>query len=197
MVTEAAASNPELNRLLQLALQGKTNPEELQSLSQFIRSLANSPHASSPTPGAAPIAQAVPQPAPAPPPVRAFDIVIEYHERPGDRWRIPRTTAYCEKIRVGERQNVRLTLQLPFPKENVAGVPEAATLPPQIVQMHWAGLHENTVNMLIAWCGGEEKMAENWRKMQEIKQPKRTFLPYQLPEGDWLSRVQAYKNKTA
>ena len=39
---------------------------------------------------------------------------------------------------------------------------------PQIVKLHWTGLHRSAVRVFVEWCGGEEIMAENAKKLKDI-----------------------------
>jgi hypothetical protein len=127
-VNAAAASNPTLANLLQLAASGKATPEQLKTLGLLIQSLAtsSSSESMSDTPGTA-SASDTPQPdvtskrstpAPTPPsqsptcisapkgptlhpafvPSKDFDLVLEFAENPFDRWILPRAPVVIESV---------------------------------------------------------------------------------------------------
>ena len=170
IVFQAAEKDPQLKQLLHLAHSGTATAAQLNEVSRIVQSLIPESPAQAAPPPPAPVQQAPP------PPVRDFDFVIEFQERPSDRWRIPRTMAYCEVVGLGE---VAMTLRLPFPRDEFGSqidkTPSGETsgnegppLPPQLVRLRWKGIYEMTWNSFVAWCGGQETMDANKKILQEI-----------------------------
>ncbi|KAF7981118.1 hypothetical protein HWV62_34843 [Athelia sp. TMB] len=119
-VNIAAASNPTLANLLQLAASGQATPDQLQTLGLLIQSLASiSSHdkSSVPSRSASIFGSGTPQPdethqvstpalayntmkAPSMYPAyrsfKEFDIVLEFAENPSDRWILPRSPSIIE-----------------------------------------------------------------------------------------------------
>ncbi|OBZ68606.1 hypothetical protein A0H81_11450 [Grifola frondosa] len=89
-VNAAALSNPILANLLSLAASGRATADQLKTLGLLIQSLGSvrQPLYES-GPSTLPASPMVVPPPPPPAPPKEFDIVIEFHERPTDRWVIP------------------------------------------------------------------------------------------------------------
>jgi hypothetical protein len=74
-ISDAALTNKELARLLQLAAANRATHEQIRQLGLIIQSIP-------------PMAEPVPS--------ANIDLVLEFRERPADRWIIPRHLAVCE-----------------------------------------------------------------------------------------------------
>ncbi|KAG9079795.1 hypothetical protein FRC06_007453, partial [Ceratobasidium sp. 370] len=135
-VLAAAAKDPELQTILQLAAQGRANVAQLRVLGTTIKALeagtypnvsaaGTQPAASAPTastsrqPAAVPVTQsapsAVPRPTPAPvpttPAIPTTAILLEFAERPIDRWLLPSEYVLLDKAPNGD---VLLSTFYPF-----------------------------------------------------------------------------------
>ncbi|KAF7979411.1 hypothetical protein HWV62_42530 [Athelia sp. TMB] len=137
-VNIAAASNPTLANLLQLAASGQATPDQLQTLGLLIQSLASiSSHdkSSVPSRSASIFGSGTPQPdethqvstpalayntmkAPSMYPAyrsfKEFDIVLEFAENPSDRWILPRSPSIIESDPGVKTDDLLLTVAIPF-----------------------------------------------------------------------------------
>lgn len=104
---------------------------------------------------------------------KEFDLVLEFPERPYDRWLMPRVPAVCEQIpSVGNIEVILLLLALPFPKRT-QGEPESdtstSTDPPQeVVQFRITKVHQAFWNNILNWVGGSAKVETNRDILQKI-----------------------------
>ncbi|KIM70186.1 hypothetical protein SCLCIDRAFT_6461 [Scleroderma citrinum Foug A] len=210
-VNQAAASNPTLANLLQLAVAGKASADQLKTLGLLIQSLADSPAteanvAQSSTGPAQPKAQPDPNTttAPAAPqyqlqPPREFDLVLEFKEVPTDRWTFPRGPAKCEFISMpgfsGAFGDVLLTTVLPFTSASAQpgtigseATSEAQSVAKRIVTFRFKSASTAVWDTVSRWIGSQ---AEEYCKiLSEIKPPDRKFLAHRLSEGAELSQIQ-------
>ncbi|KAI0697557.1 hypothetical protein BC835DRAFT_1305166 [Cytidiella melzeri] len=88
-VTQAASADPALHHLLQLAQKNQLTEAQRTTLAAFVRSLneqLDPRHADQERPQLASSSEAMA----VAPPVRLFDLVIEFQEKPSDRWLVPR-----------------------------------------------------------------------------------------------------------
>ncbi|OCH86044.1 hypothetical protein OBBRIDRAFT_783868 [Obba rivulosa] len=191
-VNAASLSNPTMSRLLQRAASGLASADELKTLGLLIQSLSTLQKADINT--AAQIASAASQAtaAPAPPP-REFDLVIEFQERPSDKWIFPRGLVVCEREGSEDPRwrtsNVLISTSLPFPSTAVGSNP--SDVPPEVVTFKLLRVSPTLWDTLLAWSGGELKMKENSKRLKEIMQKtSRAYLQYQLPDGPILSQLQ-------
>ncbi|CAA7265939.1 unnamed protein product [Cyclocybe aegerita] len=209
-VNTAASSNPILANLLQLAAAGKATPDQLKTLGLLIQSLANLER--TPSAIAPPSQQLSPlQPTPAQmdyyrnmptlPPVKAFDIVIEFRETPNDRWLFPRGPVYAERKPrtnfASLNQDILLLTCLPFDDamKTRASAPNGTetSLTPCVKSPVTLTLKEapatiwDTINR---WTGGEEKMNVNKTYIEGLVVPPRLYLGLQLPPGPTLTQLQ-------
>lgn len=207
-VNQAAASNPTLANLLQLAVAGKASPDQLKTLGLLIQSLASSPSAAvdatqpsidftqskaradSGTPALPTTSQYQLQP-----PTRDFDLVLEFRENLIDRWTFPRGPSKCEFVSLpgisGSFGDIILTTAVPFTFPNaqsVEGVPEVETTPKQVVSFRFKSASSAVWDTISRWAGPNAE--ENCKVLSEIKPQDRAFLAHRLPEGSQLSQVQ-------
>ncbi|KAF9454084.1 hypothetical protein P691DRAFT_798360 [Macrolepiota fuliginosa MF-IS2] len=139
------------------------------------------------------------------PPVREWDLVIEFNEAPNERWLIPRgTLASCSRLVSkdgSDKSDVSFTLKLPLPETqpkptnaDEAGASEKASsdlVPPRPVKFE---LHQapNTVyDLIINWIGGNDKNAENAAALAKIPKRQNVYVPHRLSQGQLLSQLQA------
>ncbi|KAH9950882.1 hypothetical protein B0H21DRAFT_406627 [Amylocystis lapponica] len=196
-VNAASLSNPTLANLLRLAATGSATPDQLQTLALLIQSLgamqpanvADPPH--NPTP---PIPQFGPSPS-----VKEFDMVIEFQERPSDRWIIPRGPVVCERVDSADASgtfDVLLSMSLPFPKLISPGESDSSAdktdAPPHVVTFRLLSPSESLWGILVAWAGGTEGIERSRKILNDLmKAPKRVYLQHQLSDDLLLSQIQA------
>ncbi|KAJ7492418.1 hypothetical protein FB451DRAFT_1022033 [Mycena latifolia] len=197
-VNAAAASNPTLANLLQLAAAGKASPEQLKTLGLLIQSLA-APESSEALSSAANLLSSV---QPYPPPVAAntsvkdFDLVLQYHETSSERWIIPRGPVICEKVADGRTPDfvydIILTLALKVPKQPQSSAEAADTdkSPSQVVSMRLKRPPPALWETIWRWVGGEEKLKENRLILDDLKQQNRVYLAHRLPQNALLMQLQ-------
>ncbi|KAJ7103321.1 hypothetical protein B0H15DRAFT_975624 [Mycena belliarum] len=177
-VNAAAAANPTLANLLQLAAAGKASPEQLQTLGLLIQSLSvpESPEAlSSAANLMSSLAQPYTPPVAASPPAKDFDLVLQYHETQTERWTIPRGPVICEKVadtRIPDlAYDIILTLALQVPKqpESSAGAADANKPTSQVVSMRLKRPPPALWETIWRWVGGEDKLKENRIILDDLK----------------------------
>ena len=104
---------------------------------------------------------------------KEFDLVLEFPERPYDRWLFPRVPVVCERNpSLGDIEAVLLVVALPFPKQK-QGEPESATPesshPPQeVVQFRITKVHQAFWDSLLNWAGGSAKVEANRSILEKI-----------------------------
>lgn len=162
----AASANPILSNLLQLAAAGHASPDQLKTLGLLIQSLANMEELPAAT-------VSIQQPPTAvnnyqrSPPVKDFDLVLEFREAPAERWVFPRVPVYGErKSTPSTSQDILLTTCIPFSVAN--SVPQQPSLetstesPAQhvvtlrLIEAPWA-----IWDTIYRWIGGEDKLRSN------------------------------------
>lgn len=150
-VTAAGATNPTLASLLRLAASKQATQEELKRLGALIQSLASIPEEVYP-------AQASLQPIPSAP-IKPPDLVLEFRERAGTQFLLPRGPSLCERV---ERTSgdlgceVLLTICLRVPKAG-APIPSDAQAPPKetedVVTFRFANASLEFWHFLSSWVG--------------------------------------------
>ena len=150
---------------------------------------------------------------------KEFDLVLEFPERPYDRWLVPRVPVVCERTpSAGNIEAILLLFALPFPKKkegDAESTTSTSTDPPQeVVQFRITKVHQALWANLLNWAGGSAKVETNRQILEKIVSPKsyekllifnrsaltsfqavpeRVYLQYQLPEGDLLTKLQAVR----
>ncbi|KAH8099273.1 hypothetical protein BXZ70DRAFT_1078354 [Cristinia sonorae] len=187
-LSAAASTDPVLSNLIQLATAGKASPDQIQTLSLLIQTLQvnNRNQAQNTT------SQSIVAPPP-PPPAKEFDIVIEFQERSTERLIFPRGPVVCDvesSYLNGQYSNLCVRILVP-PCDSPDSPPKSiATVAP----LHWHNVMPPARELFMRWVGGEEKMAANRKILVDVTAkslPKRTFLRYQLPDGEMLASVQS------
>ncbi|KAH9982869.1 hypothetical protein BGW80DRAFT_1161312, partial [Lactifluus volemus] len=205
-VNDAAATDPILANFLQLAASGRATSDQLKTLALLIQSLASAPSSSAPTPPPAlqtsshpthENTSSVQSTTPVSEQPKEFDLVLEFPEKPYDRWLVPRVPVVCERTpSIGNIEAILFLVALPFPKQT-QGEPESdATTttsdPPQeVVQFRITKVHQIFWDSLLNWAGGSAKVEANREILEKIAIPERAYLQYQIPEGDLLTKLQA------
>ncbi|TFY79455.1 hypothetical protein EWM64_g4559 [Hericium alpestre] len=142
-------------------------------------------------------------------PTRDFDVILEFPEKPHDRWLIPRGTVVLERVpETGTINEICLSSAMPFPKvdypssgkqptQEAGSVPpkegEETAAPQEVVTLRFTKAHPTIWDSLLRWVGGAEKIEENRKKLSEIKAPDRVFLQYQVADSDLLAQLKAYE----
>lgn len=173
-VSTAAATDPVLKDLLQLAGSDKASPEQKKTLADLIRSMgtASKPISlQSPPAGTSAHASGIPSRSSAPlRRVHDFDIVIEFQEKPSDRWIVPRGSAVCERLNTHPLSDILLSISIPALEHLQAESHEKAdeTMTPQIVNMRISNVSLGLWELLFRWVGGEEGIAKGRDALRNI-----------------------------
>lgn len=123
-------------------------------------------------------------------PPREYDLVLEFPERPYDRWLVPRVPVVCERVpSAGNIDAILLLVALPFPKqtktqsqtqeepESTESATPASSDPPQeVVQFRITKVHQVFWDNLLNWVGGSTKVESNRRILEKIVSPTK-YLP--------------------
>ena len=196
-VTTAGTTNPTLASLLRLAASGQATQEELRRLGALIQSLATVPEEAFP---AQPQSQQVPAT-----PIKPPDLVIEFQERAGTQFLLPRGPSLCERIESaseGGGHDIVLTICLRVPKAT-ASIPSDAQTPEEtedVITFRLVNTSEEFWYFLSSWVG--DSMEKNQKIIEDqvirvlpavqlstdpdqlAKLPARRYLQHRLPEGD-------------
>lgn len=92
-------------------------------------------------------------------PVKEFDIVIDFQERPTDRLIFTRGPAVCEVESTSFPShyfNLCTWISVPFNDMDDESKPSAS-----IVPLHWTRVTPPVKDLWLRWIGNDEKMAEN------------------------------------
>ncbi|KAF8274117.1 hypothetical protein EI94DRAFT_1714766, partial [Lactarius quietus] len=127
---------------------------------------------------------------------KEFDLVLEFPERPYDRWLFPRVPVVCErKPTSGDIEAILLVVALPFPKQkqgdSESATPESSDPPQEVVQFRITKVHQTFWESILNWAGGSAKVEANRGILEKITNPERVYLQHQLPEGDLFTKLQA------
>jgi len=181
-VTIAGTTNPTLASLLRLAASKQATQEELRRLGALIRSLAA-------IPGENYLAQAPVQQIPTTP-TKPPDLVLEFQERPGTQFILPRGPSLCQHVEPtpGDASNdVVLTTCLRVPKARapISSDPQASPEETEdVITFRFASASREFWYFLSSWVG--DSTVENQEAIEQklSKLPARRYLKHRLPEGD-------------
>ena len=156
-VTTAGTTNPALANLLRLAAARQATQEELKRLGALIQSLAAVPEEVFPT---QPPLQQIPST-----PVKPPDLVIEFQEKAGTQFILPRGPSLCERIdsTSGEgHRDIMLTTCLRVPKATTfisldAQAPEETE---DIITFRFVNASEVLWHFLLSWVGDSTEYQE-------------------------------------
>ena len=119
-------------------------------------------------------------------PSKEYDLVLEFPERPYDRWLVPRVPVVCDRVpSTGNIEAILFLVALPFPKQKptqtqteaeTQGEPESAESatpassdPPQeVVQFRITKVHQAFWGNLLNWVGGSTKVESNRHILEKI-----------------------------
>ena len=196
-VTTAGTTNPTLANLLRLAATRQATQEELERLGALIQSLATVPEEVFPV---QPPLQQIPTT-----PVKLPDLVVEFRERAGTQFLLPRGPSLCERVESPSGDgghDIMLTTCLRVPKAT-ASISSDAQEPEEtedVITFRFANTSEELWLFLLSWIGDstEENQKTIERKVIKItpatqpstnpgqlaKLPARRYLKHRLPEGD-------------
>ncbi|KAI0652001.1 hypothetical protein C8Q79DRAFT_935720 [Trametes meyenii] len=138
------------------------------------------------------------------PPVRPvspkpFDIVLEFHERPSERFVLSRGDVVCDLVasksnNAYRASDVIVTCCIPFPRaatfEPSQTSPEARS--PEVATFRISRISQSLWDLLFVWAGGLDRIEESRVKLSQLAKvaPPRSYLQHRLPEGDLLEDIQ-------
>ncbi|KAJ3917593.1 hypothetical protein F5877DRAFT_44357 [Lentinula edodes] len=192
-INAAAATNPILASLLQLANAGQATPDQLHMLSITIRSLAANPLPASQYSSLN--AQNSSALSTTPESNKEFDLVIEF-EASSNRFIFPRGTTVCERVSGSEDIVVTSYIQLQNSSSMQKITEESqgqSSSQYRMLRLSLHGASESLWDSLNRWAGGEDIMNANRKTLNQLKgkQPRKTYLAYRLPEGLLLDHIKA------
>jgi len=150
-VTVAGTTNPTLASLLRLAASKKATQEELKRLGALIQSLAAMPEEIYP-------AQVPPQQTPSTP-VKPPDLVLEFQEKLGTQFLLPRAPSLCERVESASRDgsyDVMLTTCLRVPKAKTPVSSDPQALPEEtedVITFRFSKASQEFWHFLLSWVG--------------------------------------------
>ena len=129
-------------------------------------------------------------------PLKEYDLVLEFPERPYDRWLMPRVPVVCERVpSTGNIEAILLLVALPFPKQAQAqkqdqtqaqtqeepestesATPASSDPPQEVVQFRITKVHQAFWENLLNWVGGSTKVESNRRILEIIVSPPKHIL---------------------
>ncbi|PPQ64483.1 hypothetical protein CVT26_002022 [Gymnopilus dilepis] len=193
-VNTAAASNPILANLLQLAAANKASEDQIKTLGLLIQSLANmdASLAASQIPSTS-------QPShysrlPPLPPLKEFDLVIEFSEAINDRWLVPRGPCYIERHpnATGSNGDMDLTICIPDGSRLPTNDPQSAAPSNNVpVTLHLKDAPFTILDTISRWVGGDEKMKSHKKYLDSLVPAPRLYLGLQVSTGPLLTQLQA------
>ncbi|KAI0719939.1 hypothetical protein C8T65DRAFT_754939 [Cerioporus squamosus] len=199
-VALASQSNPVLANLLHAVINRTATDDQIKTLGLLIQSL---PVGSAQQLGTSQFSSAAPPTVTRAGSPKPFDIVLEFHERPADRWIFPRGDVVCERPGVAQdvfarSANVILTTFLPFagmasPNPSTANDQQAELEPPEVASFTFSRVPQQLWDLFLVWAGGPAKVEESRKVLAELvkKAAPRSYLQHRLPEGELLSEIQA------
>ena len=175
-VSAAAATNPVLKDLLQLAASDKASAEQKKTLADLIRSMGAASKQSQPTASQPPLTAtsshgpvAAPRPAAPLRQARDFDVVIEFQEKPSDRWIVPRGSTVCKRVDSHPLSDIFVTTAIPPTEHPQTDASEGADEPtPHVVSMRISNVSLGLWELLFRWVGGEEGMTKGKTALKNI-----------------------------
>ena len=169
-VAHASKSNPILANLLNAVINRTATDDQVKTLGLLIKSMEGIQHLESPDPAPTTTLRAgSPKP---------FDIVLEFQERPADRWILPRGDVVCERVGVAEgtfcrSADVILTTSL-TPPNATGSDPTASSEPPpsvataEVVSFRLSRVPQHLWELLVTWAGGTAKMDDSRLKLAQL-----------------------------
>lgn len=194
-VNIAAASNPTLANLLQMAASGQATPDQLKTLALLIQSLAcissndelpelprtisktgsetSQPDDACNSSTAAPVYNTPRAPFKYPiyRPSKEFDIVFEFSENSSDRWILPRSPAIIDNDNKANNSDILLTVGVPFeiPPSQVAQLASSGTDTTQhLVNFRFCRVSDDIKSCLSRWNGGQQSIEVTRKALNAI-----------------------------
>ncbi|XP_006454060.1 hypothetical protein AGABI2DRAFT_189385 [Agaricus bisporus var. bisporus H97] len=139
------------------------------------------------------------------PPVREWDVVMEFNETPNERWLIPRgTLASCSRLvnkGASMLPEASLTLRLPLPdiqatntsaeESKVSEEKSLDSIPPQAIKFMLPQTPDVIYDLILRWIGGDDKNAANAAALAKIPKRHKIFLPHRIAQGALFTQLQA------
>ncbi|PIL31798.1 hypothetical protein GSI_06502 [Ganoderma sinense ZZ0214-1] len=160
-VATAAQTDPILANLLSAVISRTATAEQVKRLGVLVRQLEGIPELGPLNGPPAPSPSAAPPFRPVSP--KPFDIILEFHEKPSDKWILPRGDVFCERVGVAEGTWTRY-----------ADVITTTTMTPSCPP---------------ADPSGEQAPETHTPEVVKASVPQ-SYLQHRLPEGDLLTEVQ-------
>lgn len=161
-VTTAGTTNPTLANLLRLAASRQATQEELKRLGALIQSLAAVPEENFPSQPPLPQAPA--------PPIKPPDLVLEFQERVGIQFLLPRGPSLCERVESASGEgghDILLTICLRVPKATAPISLDAQTPPEEtedVITFRFSNASEEFWYFLLSWVG--DSMEKNQESIE-------------------------------
>lgn len=158
----AAASNPTLLKLVQEVAAGHATQNQKETLELLLQTFKSTPgEGNQPQSSTGVLNFSAPQ---APSQTPDFDVVLEFNDKPGDRWIFPRGPVNIQPIRGHQGEDLIVNAVLPFPSTP----DEASGKYKEIVAFRFAGVLFTVHDLMNRWVGGHEKAVEYTRILNEI-----------------------------
>ena len=231
-VNYAASTTPALARLLRAAASGIATADEIRTLGYLIQSLATMDTDSAGSLPPSPLPEQQPTSGvstgaayyksyPTVPPIREFDLVLEFSEAPSERWLFPRVPVCAQKspstVNGYATYDIKLTAIVPFPPAHYDKTETSTLVEPTVVdlslqyaqQLHLDGAPAAVWDTINRWLGSEDKLKINKDAIDRLVgavsfperslivfQPRRplTFLSHRLKPGSLLDSIKSVKN---
>ena len=184
-VNSAASSNPILANLLQLAAAGRASQEQLKTLGLLIQSLASRDSVAN-VANQRQLSASLPSPLlVTQPPIKLFDVVLEFRELPNERYLFPRGPTVCERVLdsavTDVAYDVIITTCVPFKKaaeetpepskQDANETPKQPDKTPQAVKIHLKRAPFTVWDTLSRWVGGEQEMSKHREHLRNLVSP--------------------------
>ncbi|KAI0778334.1 hypothetical protein BD413DRAFT_465460 [Trametes elegans] len=192
-VTVAAQSNPVLANLLSAVINRTATDDQVKTLGLLIQSLEGVQPLTPPEPPPVQPANQLPARQSSPKP---FDIILEFHERPSDRFILPRGNVVCELVAplTGYRApDLIITCCLPFPgTASYASTEQTGAPALEVVSFRLLRASQSLWELFSSWAGGPQRIEESRAQLAAIVQQARpqTFLQHRLPEGELATEIR-------
>ncbi len=172
-VALASQSNPTLANLLNAVINRTATDDQVKTLGLLVQSMGNVQQLgpSQPSSTALPTDTRAGSPKP-------FDIVLEFHERPADRWIFPRGDVVCERRGVAQdlfarSSDVTITTSLPFAgtasqDPSAADDQQAELQPPEVGSLCFSRVPQHLWDLFMLWAGGPAKVEESRTALAEL-----------------------------
>ncbi|KAM5530513.1 hypothetical protein V8D89_015829 [Ganoderma adspersum] len=196
-VATAAQTDPILANLLSAVINRTATAEQVKRLGVLVRQLEGIPELEPPN--------APPTPSPAPPPPfrpvspKPFDVIVEFHEKPSDKWILLRGDVFIERVGVAEGVWARYadviittTMTPASPPADPSGEQAPNTPAAEVVNFRFSRVSQSLWELFFAWAGGSQKMEESKAKLVDMVKASTapSYLQHCLPEGELLTEVQ-------